>query len=315
VDPHDLISQVKTLALELGRTPTRTEFETSLRGGAYKLQRLFGTFAALLQAAGLETYHERRAPKKIDQSIFNRSIEKHLEEYEPRSVIERAPFPTIASISDIHWPFENPKVIAKFLEYVEEKKPEWVILNGDAWDMYSHSKYPRSHNIFTPREEQSLARKRNEEFWQSIQARSPQSKCIQMMGNHDVRPLKRVLEEYPEAEDWVKEKMKELFTFSGVKTIHDAREELVIQDILIFHGYRSKLGDHRDYTLYNTINGHTHLGGVVYRRIRGQTIWELNSGLAGDPESKGLSYTPQKITHWTPGFGAVDLLGPRFIPV
>ncbi len=134
------------------------------------------------------------------------------------------------------------------------------------------------------------------------------------MGNHDVRPLKRIMEAYPEAEDWVTEMMKKAFSFDGVETVMDQRQEFKIGNILIFHGYRSKLGEHRDYTHSNTINGHTHRGGVVFRNIGGQCLWELNSGLAGDPESKGLSYTSQKITDWTPGFGAVDKLGPRFIP-
>ena len=91
-------------------------------------------------------------------------------------------------------------------------------------------------------------------------------------------------------------------------------EELIIGDIAVFHGYRSQLGAHRDYTLMNCINGHTHKGGAVFRQIRGSVIWELNSGLAGDPEAKGLTYRPQKITDWTPGFGEVDKKGPRFIP-
>jgi hypothetical protein len=44
-------------------------------------------------------------------------------------------------------------------------------------------------------------------------------------------------------------------------------------------------------------------------------LFELNSGLAGDPEAKGLTYTPQKITVWTPGFGAINKYGPQFVSV
>lgn len=266
-----------------------------------------------MQAAGLETYNERR--KKITNEVFARPIQQHIENYQPREItIDRKPWPKISTISDIHWPFSSQKVIDRFYQRVEEFQPAWVILNGDAWDMYSHSKFARSHNQFTPREEHSLAQSQNETFWQKITAIAPDATRVQMLGNHDLRPLKRVLENYPEAEDWIEEMVKKSFTFTGVKTVFDPREELMIGDIAVFHGYRSQLGQHRDYTLFNCINGHSHSGGVAYRQIRGQVLWELNSGYAGDPEAKGLTYTPQKITHWTPGFGEVDSMGARFIP-
>lgn len=305
------------MAIELNRTPSRDEFVKTIRGGKDAITRLFGNYSVLVQAAGLQPLKE----KKITNKIFEVSIEKHLEVYKPRIEIPRPitfndPYPTAAIISDIHFPFFSHKVVNRFIEYVGDTKPQYVIINGDAWDMYSHAKFPRTHNQFTPREEQSLSRHMNEDFWLKIKAHSPKSQLYQMLGNHDARPLKRVMEAYPEAEDWVKNEINKLFTFQDVTTIYDPREELFLCDsVIVFHGYRSKLGEHRDYTLFNCINGHTHLGGAVFRKIRGSVIWELNSGLAGDPEAKGLTYPAQKITHWTPGFGSLDSLGPRFIPV
>lgn len=309
-DLHDLVRAVKDLAIELGRSPRRYEFEQKIVGCHSALSRV-GGYGAVLRAAGLAS----NVTKKIDNSIFERDIVSHLEDYRPRAEAQRKPYPTIAIISDIHWPFCNKRVIDAFISFVGDQKPEWVILNGDAWDMYSHTKFPRSHNVFTPREERAAARAANEAFWSAIKAASPKSKLTQLVGNHEIRPIKRILEEYPEAEDWIAEKLKEDLSFDGVTTIYDPREELLIGDIAVFHGYRTQLGAHRDYTLYNAIVGHTHKGGVVFRRIRGQTLWELNSGFAGDPEAKGLSYTPQKIMDYTPGFAYVDTLGPRFIPL
>jgi hypothetical protein len=138
-----------------------------------------------------------------------------------------------------------------------------------------------------------------------------------MMGNHDIRPLKQTLEHFPVGEDWIKEKLQEMFSFDGVQTIMDPREEFFLRDdICVFHGYRTQLGSHRDFILMSCFIGHTHKGGVVWRTIgrHGQQIFECNSGVAGDPESKGLSYTNQKIHNMTPGFAAMDALGPRFIP-
>lgn len=316
-DSQELISALRNLAMELGRTPRRAEFELAIKGGKYRLEKYFGGYVALLEAAGLQPASEK--PRKIDESIFYKNIETFLEENSKKQESE-APkplekYPTLAVISDIHWPFDSSKVIQKFIEYVRKNQPEYVVINGDAWDMYSHSKYPRSHNVFTPREEEALSRKKNEEFWAEIKKVSPESKCIQTLGNHEVRVMKRVLESYPEAEDWLQERMEKMFTFEGVKTIFDPREEVIIGDIHIFHGYRSKLGAHRDYVLGNCINGHTHKGGVVWRTVGGRLIFEANSGMAGDPTAKGLTYTPQRITDWTPGFLAVTEYAPMFIPV
>lgn len=312
---HELIAALKDFALELGRSPTRAEFETRIKNGNLRIKKA-GGFITLLKAAGLETYDERRSGKRITNAIFERDLSAVLEAHKPREESEREKWPRIAIISDIHWPFSNAKVLEAFHAYCKQHKPEIVIINGDAWDMYAHSKYPRSYNTYSPRDEQELSRKANEAFWKRIQTDCPGVRCIQMLGNHDVRPLKRVLESYPAAEDWVEEMLRRLFTYEGVETIFDPRQELMLPgNIMVHHGYRSKLGDHSSYTLYNCIVGHTHLGGVVFRQMRGQVRWECNSGVAGDPESKALSYSPQKITHWTPGFAWVDEYGPRFIPV
>lgn len=302
--------------MELGRTPTRQEFEDRVKGGNYRLRQL-GGYSVLIQAAGLDPTPAGGQPKKrITNKVFERDIHDVLDQYEPREPLKNEPWPRIAVISDIHWPFHSQRVLDAFYAFCKKHQPEIVILNGDAWDMYAHSKYPRSFNTYSPRDEQELSRKANEEFWKRIQADCPKAKCYQMLGNHDIRPLKRVLEAYPAAEDWVEQMLQQLFTFDGVTTIFDSRQELMLPgNIMVHHGYRSKLGDHSTYTLYNCIIGHTHLGGAVFRQMRGQVRFELNSGVAGDPEAKALSYSPQKITHWTPGFGWVDEYGPRFIPV
>ncbi|CAK0739589.1 hypothetical protein CCP2SC5_1020018 [Azospirillaceae bacterium] len=219
-------------------------------------------------------------------------------------------------ISDIHWPFQSQRVIDKFIERVGLRKPQYVIINGDAWDMYCHGKFPRTHNLFSAKDEEQLARKLNQEFWMNVQRVSPDSKCIQLLGNHDVRPLKRTLEAMPTMEHWIEKVFKELFTFEGVETIFDTRQELSLPgNILVFHGYRSGLGDHRDFTGMNCIIGHTHRPGIVYKSmgLGHEPRWEANSGLAGDPTAKGLTYTPQKITGWTQSFLEVDDIGPRVV--
>jgi predicted phosphodiesterase len=318
LEAHLLLSALKDLAAELGRRPTQLEFERQCYSNR-QIRKYFGTWGKLLEQCGFDTYHTPKLKSKSERAnIFAVSIEKHLEDYVPREIPEPLPLSpniTIASISDIHWPFENKKVVKRFIEYCGDEKPDKVIINGDAADQYSHAKFPRSHNVFTPEEEENLWRERNTQFWIDVKKVHPNAECYQLLGNHDVRVFKRTMEVQPQIEHWVKKYMAELFKFDGVTTIMDPREELIFGNIAIFHGYRSKLGDHRDYTLMNCINGHTHMGGVVFRKIRGGVLWELNSGLAGDPEARGLTYTGQKIGTWTPGFGALNRYGPQFVAV
>lgn len=308
-DTHSLICALKDLAIKLGRTPTRDEFRKEIKNAGRLIEQFFGTWAVFLQAAGLES----PKPKKIDNSIFEvRDIEGYLERYEPQSFTPDS-YPTIAIISDIHWPFHCQRVIDKFYRFIEREQPEYVILNGDARDFYSHTKFPRSHNEFTPKEENQLGRKLNEDFWKQVKQVCKKSKYYQGLGNHCIRPMKRILEAYPEAETWMEDALRKEFSFDGVSTIFDPRQELEISNIIIHHGFKSQLGAHRDHNLQNSISSHTHRPGVVYRTVRGNAIWELNTGYAGDPLSKGLSYTSTRTTDWVQSFGFVHEDGPRVI--
>lgn len=311
-DQHSILAAIKDLAIELGRTPTVVEL--CKKGvSARQVLKAFGSHSAACIAAGLEPNHAR----KVDGSIFERNIEKHVEAYQatvshekPKEAYQRCVF-----IPDVHFPFPHLRTLEKIYRFIEREKPDVIVQVGDLFDMYSHGRFPRSHNIFTPREEYALGKKQAEVMWAEVARAAPTARRVQLTGNHDVRPLKRIIETYPEAEDWISEIFGKIMTFDGVETILDPRQELPLPgDVSVFHGYRSKLGDHRDFVMSNAVVGHQHVGGCVFRNIKGRVLWELNCGLAGDPAAKGLSYTPQKITNWTLGFGFLDADGPRFIP-
>lgn len=313
MDAHDAIVKLKDLAIELGRTPTRDEFAVGVRNGKNLPGKLFGSFATMCQAAGLEPHYVKE--KKIDNSVFNRDLAKHLDEHVPISLPSTGDYESTLFIPDVHFPFEHQPTLDQIYEFAAEMKPKHIVQLGDLYDNYSHTRFPRSHNVFTPREETKLARDKAVQFWKTLQQASPGSKCYQITGNHSARPLKRILEVYPEAEDWIAKAIEDMMTFDGVVSITDPREELMMPgNVCVIHGYRSGLGQHRDFTMTNVVCGHTHRGGVVFRQVRGEIIWEMNAGLAGDPSAKGLSYTSQKISDWTLGWGWLDGYGPRFIP-
>jgi|GEM_PF-2442300 len=309
-----MLNELRDLASELKRAPTMNEYIKAYGHTRHFISIMFGGFSPLLQSLGL-TPHKA---KKIDDSIFEvKDIESHLNKYNQESDIidpVKVSSNNWCVVSDVHYPFHHEKKLEEFFQRAEKKKYDLWILNGDVRDMYSHAKFPRSHNIFTPREENTLGRKLTEEFWARAKKINPKARLFLTMGNHSVRPMKRIMEEYPEAEDWIAEAMKREFSFDGVTTLFNSRDFILLnEEIAVFHGYKMKLGDHRDQHLMSCITGHTHRPGIVYRRMFNKIIFEANSGFMGNPAAKGLTYTSSKLTEWVNGFLEGDEFGPRFI--
>jgi hypothetical protein len=318
-EQHELIQVIKELAVELGRTPTKVEFKRHHRGGTYRMEKLFGTYTTFVQAAGLDTYDDRRcgpAPgsQKLDNSIWTRDLEKELQEYRPRPMESREPYRRTVFIPDTHHPFACQRTLEFIYRFIERFQPEEVIQVGDLYDRYAHSRFPRSQNVYTPEQEDELARKGAESMWREVQKSAPKAKCTQLLGNHDLRPLKQVLATYPQMERWAEKMLLESMTFEGVETIADHREEYRLPGgVDVIHGHFGRLGQHRDYSLTNVVHGHDHKLGVAYRTVRGMDLWEMSTGFAGDIESKVFSYTPTKSHNCQKGLGALDEDGPRTI--
>lgn len=316
---HELVSSVKELASELGRTPTSREFDNRYAGARYKIARAFGNYSELLKAAGLETYNDRRARaagkmKLSNAEVFGRDLGEVLSAHAPR---ERAPevvSEPILVIGDAHFPFVHQATLEKIIRFAEKEKPAHIVQAGDLYDFFAHSKFPRSQNYYSPDQEMELGRKGAAEMWSALRAACPSAKLYQILGNHDVRPLKRVLESAPSLEGLVARALLPLFQFEGVTTIDDPRQELVIQGVTFVHGYASRPGYVRDHVLGNSVTAHTHRMSVVYRALADRIIWELNPGFIGDETAKALSYTAQKTTGFTLGWGWIDEHGPRAIP-
>jgi predicted phosphodiesterase len=221
---------------------------------------------------------------------------------------------SMAVLGDFHSPFHSQKAEELALEIIHKEKPDYVVQVGDLYDFYAFSKYPRSLDVMTPVDELKLGRKAAINLWKNVQQAAPRAECFQITGNHDARALKRVQERLPEVEWVVREKIEELFTFPGVRSIHSANEELFIENVCVIHGH-TKFGTHAPYNQMNTVTGHTHLGGVLFFKNRQGVYWELNAGWMGDKNARAFSYKSQTaLSKSTLGMGYIDEYGPRFIP-
>lgn len=310
---HEIVQTAKRLYDELQRTPLALELFSA--GCSKHYVQMYG-YDNIVNMAGLTplTKAERISAKKpkITNEIFERDIQEHLEQYTPRTSIKEYVFPKILCWPDSHYPFVNKEAEAKMIAFAIENQPDYIIQVGDLLDCYAASKFPRSQNVYTPKEEEKLGIEMAQNAWKKLREGCPSAKCYQLMGNHDVRMLKRTLESLPIAEHWIEKYFKELFTFEGVETIFDTREELEIAGILFTHGFLGA-GSHKDYYLKNVIHGHDHKLYVQHRRIHGQNIFEMSCGFIGDVEAKALSYTPSKLANFQLGFGWVDKWGARTI--
>lgn len=306
---EEAVRITQELAQELKRTPLKLELMRVIN--RYTIDTYVGGYDKLLSLAGLTINYEAQHEPRLAPT--NEMFRRELPELVNKEILSHAPTMRGLIGGDMHLPWVHKPTLERFHAFNKDMQPDYVLQIGDLFDMYSHARFPKSQNLYTPKDEEYRAKAMAVEFWQRIHQDNPKAERIQLLGNHDIRPVKQTLTHLPSIEHFVEAYMENLFKFEGVKTINDHREIFRLDGIAFHHGYLGKIGDHRDAVIQNMVVGHTHLGGVSYRGIYGGTIWELNAGLMGDPSSKVMSYTPTKENKWTLGFGYIDEFGPRFI--
>lgn len=219
----------------------------------------------------------------------------------------------IAELGDTHFPFASKRAVDLAIRYVEETKPSIIVQLGDLYDFLSWGRFPRSQNTMTPREEIQKGRSQAIRFWERVHKAAPRAKLLQLLGNHDLRPIKKAKMQAPEFEDCVTDWLAGLFDFPQVEVIDLDQDELVVKGIVHQHGFRA-LGQHVVHNRHDTVCGHLHRGYVLPHRVGPTTFFELNAGYLGDPYSAALAYAPsRRFSQWTLGVGEWDRRGPRFI--
>jgi hypothetical protein len=312
-----LVQALQNYAIELGRTPSRSEFVAHTGTSRNKIITLFGDWVTLVHAAGLKPQLNGETKKFVSNEHFKKDVKEVIAEYNAQypPIPKASPsdfIPTLI-IGDTHFPFTSQYCLDKIYEFAQKNKPGRIIQMGDLYDMYAHTKFPKSQNSYNAQTEEKLGREGAEEMWKILRNECPKAELVQLLGNHDIRATKRTVEQQNSVEHIVEKHVKTMMSFEGVNSILDYRQEYYAQGVMFLHGYRSQLGAQRDYTLMNTVAAHTHKGGVLYRNLNDRMIWELNPGFVGDAHSKALSYTSQKWHDQTLGFGYIDSYGPRFI--
>lgn len=310
-----IVAALKSVANDLGRPPTRAELE-QLRGfKKHQIDITFGTYTAALAAAGFAAFDTRKkSNKKLVQEFFSADLSQLLSKACTPASPLLEPYPNIICIGDMHLPWWHEPTITMLYLILEQEQPDYIIQMGDLYDFFSFGKYPRSHLLIRPDEELRIGRQLAETFWQTVRRICPRAKLVQLIGNHDLRPMKRVLESgSPELEPFFN--FKSFFEFEGVHTQHDAREPYRIKEFSFIHGHLSQAGAHRNQLKTHVAHGHTHRGGVVMNKRDGRHLVEIDCGHVGDASKKVFNYTAVREPSWTRGYAQIKGYCFAFIPL
>lgn len=213
-------------------------------------------------------------------------------------------------IPDVHFPWVDKKALKQIYKAIKHEKPNVVIQLGDLYDQYVFSKYDRDMNLITPEKEVKLAREMATEFWATIHKIVPRARKIQLIGNHDVRIKKRVMEKLPEL-SCILDVQQKLYSFPHVQVLKSDRDSIEIDGVVYTHGWMTKLGDHMKYFGKSVVHGHSHRPGVAYEPKKNGFIFEMDVGHLADEKSTPLSYTNSKHSKWLKAYGIVEDGMPR----
>jgi hypothetical protein len=310
---HEIVRELKRVAYSLGRTPTRDEFNKESAISKHEVVRVFGTYTELLKASGLDKKTQKESAKKRIKEFFEKDIEEFTQPEKKAILPPNEVFPRIAIIGDTHFPWICHDSLSLVYTYLEQLKPQYVIQIGDLYDLYGHSRWPKSQLQFTPSQEVKIAREMASQMWKQIQTTVPNAKCIQLLGNHCIRPHRAVIAAgLGELEEFFN--FNALFNFENVETIYDPREPYILGGITFIHGHLTGLGAHIPHFGGHVVHGHSHKGGLIYKRVLGKNFFELDVGYLGKADAKCFTFTASKITNWTRGLGFIHELGPIWIP-
>lgn len=323
IDTHELISLLKQAAADLGHRPSRDEFCRHTGTGKSKIERLFGTYTELCKATFGESVKQDKSTKKLITQFFSRDIEDLLRDSPLKLQSFSNPCREITiAIGDAHFPFVCVGSLMLIYQLIEIVYAYCIFNNiklniiqgGDLFDMFSFGHFARSHCLIRPDEELRLGIEMSKQFWATIRKLAPEAKCFQILGNHDLRPMKKIIaSNAPELECFMN--FKGLFEFEGVTTYHDARENVFIDGIQHTHGHL-KGGTHRAKLGTHVVHYHTHKGGMVFSKVNGKWLYEIDGGYVGDPDSPCFTYTQKKSDNqaWQKGVTLLTPWGFQFIP-
>lgn len=214
--------------------------------------------------------------------------------------------------SDAHyWPDEISEAHKAFVKLIKKHKPDMVIMNGDAVDGATISRYGKigfsTHEIPSVKQELEAVADRLHE----IEQVAGNAKLIFTLGNHDMRFENRLANVAPEFEGVHGFSLKEhfprwLFCMSV----------MVNKNLMIKHRYHNGL-----HATYNNpikagismVTGHLHrLQATIVSDYNG-TRWGVDTGTLSDTEGDHMAYGEDNPKNHCSGFAVLTVKDGRLI--
>ena len=221
----------------------------------------------------------------------------------------------VLAIPDLHLRWVNRYQLSKVYKLVKDKKPDIIIQLGDLYEFYNFSKFSRDLNHITPKAEIRKSQEMAYDFWDNIKKISKDSKKIQLMGNHDMRLQKRILERFPEINN-IFDLREEFYDFDEVDVKRSDRDYVEFDNVVYCHGWLIKRWSHVRYFNKSVVHAHTHRASLIVRcddTTEYKYMFELDGGHLINKHALPFTYTPTKYSKWKEGCCFINRGKPELI--
>lgn len=330
-DVHEIVSELKRLAAELGHTPTRAEFEKHSEITIHKVKAVFGAYISAISAAGLPTHPytnkrlldqfgknlERQIVKKSDFDRLMAKVKEEITPYAGKYVKRPSDCMTLLVMSDLHSEWVDPFCLRVAEDVAKRIKPDIINFAGDIADFYEVSRFSkdpeRRHRL-----QDEIDFVSNEMFARFRKA-APDAQIDFLLGNHELRLFKYLCDhpglsslralQFNELFELDKHKMNLIARKSFLTNVKKSANFIVYDNsFVVFHG--SSLGRHHASSQLHKwgksgTSGHVHKYQVFTdRNLHGNKFWVSLGTMANYELAE--EYV-EDLANWTQGFMVVHI--------
>lgn len=334
MDKHDLIQDLKRVASELNRVPSRDEYLEHGRFSKYALVGAFGSFTQALSAAGLQPNKQTQDPtlKRFEKQVATHESKLALRAKFEREILpwvgkyERDPaeIKTIMFRSDDHAQWVDPWLDEVFWDVALRVQPEVIVFGGDTvdfWEISAHSKNPRRQ--MTMQSEINFVKKK---FFETARMVCPNAEIDWILGNHEWRLFRYLSDTAPALASLECLQFDKLFDLDayGINLVArpsflNARRGKDLENYKIYNGvfvaaHGTRCGKYpatSELAVYGKsgISGHVHrVATQMHRDLNGYRRWVSNPAMC--QLKSGEEYISD-LVNWSQGFSIIHIRGDR----
>lgn len=197
MNKHEIVSDIKRVAADLGRAPTRKEYVRDKLGkySEHAITKVFETFSQALRASGFDSETKRpdtsykQYEKQVHKYDLNQKLAKHFDQEITPYIgkYDQGDMKVMSVVvgSDFHSQWTDPYCLEVFIDTCKRIQPSVICLAGDVFDFYQVSAYSKN-----PRRAMTLQSEINfikTHIFQPLREHCPESQIDLFIGNHEWR--------------------------------------------------------------------------------------------------------------------------------